>query len=169
MGSIVGVFDLRAESISNFYSGILRLRTGNGGRFIVDGNGTVIYHDDRGQVGADFGTRLPVTLVRLGEIGAIRNRNQNGTDQLTAFAPIPGTPWVLVTEESWSSLTSRSRNTQRDLLLLLGLGVAVPAVFVAIGLKRVMRPLEELKEAAKEVARGNFGQTISVHSGDEIE
>lgn len=169
LGSIVGVFDLRAESISNFYSGILRLRIGNGGSFIVDGNGTVIYHDDPEQVGADFGTQLPVNQVRLGEIGAIRNRNQNGTDQLSAFAPIPGTPWGLVTEESWSSLTSGSRNTQRFLLLLLGLGVAVPAVVVAIGLKRVMRPVEELKRAAKEVARGNFAQTISVHSGDEIE
>ena len=75
----------------------------------------------------------------------------------------------MVTEESWSSLTSGSRNTQRFLLLLLALGVAVPAIVVAIGLKRVMRPVEELKRAAKEVARGNFGQTIAVRSGDEIE
>ena len=169
LGSIVGVFDLRATSISNFYSGILRLRIGNGGSFIVDGNGKVIYHDDRDQVGADFGSQQPVTQVRLGEIGAFRNRSQNGTDQVSAYAPIPGTPWGLVTEESWSSLTSGSRNTQRFLLLLLGLGVIVPAIVVAIGVKRVMRPVEELKRAAKEVARGNFGQTISVHSGDEIE
>jgi len=169
LGSIVGVFDLRATSISTFYSGILRLRIGNGGSFIVDGNGKVIYHDDRDQLGADFGDQLPVAQVLEGEVGAFRNRNQHGTDQVSAFSPIRGTPWALVTEESWSSLTSGSRNTQRYLLLLLGLGVAVPAVFVAIGLKRVMRPLEELKRAATEVARGNFGQTISVNSGDEIE
>ena len=55
------------------------------------------------------------------------------------------------------------------LLLLLALGIAAPAVFVAIGLKRVMRPVEELKTAVQEVARGNFTQTISVTSGDEIE
>ena len=169
MGSMVGVFNLRATSISAFYSGILRLRIGNGGSFIVDGNGKVLYHDDRDQVGADYGTQLPVNQVRGGEIGAIRNRNQNGTDQVSAYAPIPGTPWGLVTEESWSSLTSGSRDTQRFLLLLLALGVAVPAIVVAIGLKRVMRPVEELKRAAKEVARGNFGQTIAVNSGDEIE
>ena len=169
LGSMVGVFHLRATSISAFYSGIVRLRIGNGGSYIVDGNGKVLYHDNREQVGADFGTYQPVTQVLLGEVGAIRNRDQQGTDQVSAFAPIPGTPWGLVTEESWSSLTSGSRNTQRFLLLLLGLGVAVPAVFVTIGLKRVMRPVEELKKAAKEVARGNFGQTIDVYSGDEIE
>ncbi|MCI0811754.1 MAG: PAS domain S-box protein, partial [Chloroflexi bacterium] len=169
LGSIVGVFDLRATSISAFYSGILRLRIGNGNSFIVDGNGTVIYHDDRGQVGADFAAQLPVMQVLTGEVGAIRNRDQHGTDQVSAFSPIPGTPWALVTEESWSSLTSGSRNTQRFLLLLLALGVAVPAIVVAFGVKQVMKPVEELKRAAKEVAQGNFGQTISIHSGDEIE
>ncbi len=169
LGSIVGVFNLRATSISAFYSGILRLRIGNGGSYIVDGNGKVLYHDDRDQVGADFAAQQPVAQVLLGDVGAFRNRNQQGTDQVSAFSPIPGTPWGLVTEESWSSLTSGSRNTQRFLLLLLALGVAVPAIVVAIGLKRVMRPVEELKRAAKEVARGNFGQTIAVRSGDEIE
>ena len=169
LGSMVGVFHLRASSISTFYSGIVRLRIGNGSSYIVDGNGKVLYHDDPDQVGADFGKQQPVTQVLTGEVGAIRNRDQQGTDQLSAFAPIPGTPWGLVTEESWSSLTIGSRNTQRFLLLLLALGVAVPAIVVAIGLKRVMRPVEALKRAAKEVARGNFGQTIDVHSGDEIE
>ena len=168
LGSMIGVFRLRATTISAFYGGIVRLRIGNGGSYIVDRDGKVLYHDDPDQVGADFGALQPVKQVLLGEAGAIRNRNQQGTDQLSAFAPIPGTPWGLVTEESWSSLTSGSRNTQRFLLLLLALGVVVPAIVVAIGLKRVMRPVEELKRAAKEVARGNFGQTIAVHSGDEI-
>ena len=169
LGSMVGVFHLRATIISAFYSGIVRLRIGNGGSYIVDGNGKVLFHDNRDLLGADFGTLQPVIQVLLGEVGAIRNRDQQGTDQVSAFAPIPGTPWGLVTEESWSSLTSGSRNTQRYLLLLLALGVIVPAIVVAIGLKRVMRPVEELKRAAKEVARGNFSQTIIVHSGDEIE
>ena len=169
LGSMIGMFRLRATSNSAFYGGILRLRIGNGGSYIVDGNGKVLYHDDRDQVGANFRTQQPVTRVRLGEVGAIRNRDQQGTDQVSAFAPIPGTPWGLVTEESWSSLTSGSRNTQRFLILLLALGVAVPAIVVAIGLKRVMRPIEELKRAVKQVARGNFGQTIAVRSGDEIE
>ena len=169
LGSIVGVFDLRATSISAFYSGILRLRIGNGNSFIVDGNGTVIYHDDRGQVGADFGAQQPVIQVLLGNVGAIRNRNQQDTDQVAAFAPIPGTPWGLVTEESWSSLTSGSRNTQRYLLLLLALGVIVPAIVVAIGLKRVMRPIKALTQGAQRIAAGDFDYSIGANSGDEIQ
>ena len=169
LGSMVGVFHLRATSISAFYSGIVRLRIGNGGSYIVDGNGKVLYHDDRDQVGADFGTQQPVTQVLLGQVGAIRNRDQQGTDQVSAFAPIPGTPWGLVTEESWSSLTSGSRNTQRYLLLLLALGVIVPAIVVAIGLKRVMRPIKALTQGAQRIAGGDFDYSIAANSGDEIQ
>ena len=169
LGSMVGVFHLSATSISTFYSGIVRLRIGNGGSYIVDGNGKVLYHDDRDQVGADFGTQQPVTQVLLGQVGAIRNRDQQGTDQVSAFAPIPGTPWGLVTEESWSSLTSGSRNTQRYLLLLLALGVIVPAIVVAIGLKRVMRPIKALTQGAQRIAGGDFDCSIVANSGDEIQ
>ena len=110
-----------------------------------------------------------MTQVLLGEVGAIRNRDQQGTDQLSAFAPIPGTPWGLVTEESWSSLTSGSRNTQRYLLLLLALGVIVPAIVVAIGLKRVMRPIKALTQDAQRIAGGDFDYSIAANSRDEIQ
>ena len=42
LGSMIGVFRLRATTISAFYSGIVRLRIGNGGSYIVDGNGKVL-------------------------------------------------------------------------------------------------------------------------------
>ena len=145
------------------------MRIGNGGSYIGDGNGKVLYHDNREQVGADFGTHKPVTQVLLGEVGAIRNRDQQGTDRVSAFAPIPGTPWGLVTEESWSSLISGSRNTQRYLLLLLALGVIVPAIVVTIGLKRVMRPIKSLTQGAQRIAGGDFDYSIAANSGDEIQ
>ncbi|PKB82462.1 MAG: hypothetical protein BZY88_04330 [SAR202 cluster bacterium Io17-Chloro-G9] len=169
LGSMVGVFHLGATSISAFYSGIVRLRIGNGSSYIVDGTGKVLYHDNQDQVGADFSMHQPVTQMLLGEAGAIRHRDQQGADQVSAFAPIPGTPWGLVTEESWSSLTSGSRNTQRYLLLLLALGVIVPAIVVAIGLKRVMRPIKALTQGAQRIAEGDFEHAITASSGDEIQ
>ena len=137
LGSMIGMFSLRVTSISAFYGGILRLRIGNGRSYIVDGNGKVLYHDEPDRVGTDLTGQQPVTQVLLGEVGAIRTQDLDGMDLVSAFAPVPGTSWGLVTEESWSALTSGSRGYQRFLLLLLALGVAVPAVFVTIGLKRV--------------------------------
>ena len=71
LGSMIGVFRLRATTISAFYGGIVRLRIGNGGSYIVDRDGKVLYHDDPDQVGADFGALQPVKQVLLGEAGAI--------------------------------------------------------------------------------------------------
>jgi HAMP domain-containing protein len=41
-------------------------------------------------------------------------------------------------------------------------------VFVVFGLRHMMRPLEELVAAAREVASGRFGRVIAVRSRDEI-
>jgi nitrate/nitrite-specific signal transduction histidine kinase len=93
----------------------------------------------------------------------------DGQDIVAGFATVPGTTWGLITEESWATLTSGSRGYQQFLLLLLVLGVVVPALVVAVGVRRIMHPIEALIGAAKEVARGNFGQTITAQTGDEIE
>ena len=132
LGSMIGMFHSKPNSTGVLYGEILRLGIGSGA-YIVDGSGKVIYHDDPERVGDDLGSQAPVTQVRRSEAGAIRPRTE-GTDVVSAFSPIPGTSWGLVTEESWSALTSGGRNFQRFLLLLLALGIAVPAVLVAVGL-----------------------------------
>ena len=169
LGAVLGRFFLNPTAASAFYGGIVRLRIGGtGSSYLVDGNGRAIYHSDTAHIGADFSDQPVVELLTRAQVGALRTRDVRGEDIVAGFAPVPGTPWGLVTEESWSALTSGSRDKQRFLLLLFGLGVALPALFVFIGLKRIMRPVEHLIAAAREVARGNFGQTISVRSGDEI-
>jgi nitrate/nitrite-specific signal transduction histidine kinase len=88
---------------------------------------------------------------------------------VAGYAPVPGTPWGLVTEESWATLIRQGRGYQWFLLLLLALGVVVPAVVVTMGVRRLIRPIEQLIDAAQEVAAGNFGHKISARTGDEIE
>ena len=164
-----GRFYLNPTAASAFYGGIVRLRIGGeGSSYLVDGNGRAIHHTDSDHIGADFSDQPVVELLSEGRVGAVRTRDVNGEDIVAGFAQVPGTPWGLVTEESWSSLISDSGDKQRFLLLLLALGVALPAIFVFIGLKRIMRPVEHLIAAAREVASGNFSQTIAVRSGDEI-
>ncbi len=45
----------------------------------------------------------------------------------------------------------------------------IPAIVVAFGVQRVMRPIQDLIGASKEVAEGRFGQNIEAQTGDEIE
>ena len=55
------------------------------------------------------------------------------------------------------------------LLVLLVLGLVVPAAVVALGVRRITRPISELIDAADRVAGGDLGYTIHVETGDEIE
>ena len=88
---------------------------------------------------------------------------------LTSFAPVPGTPWGLVQEEAWESLMGATRTYGQFLLVLLGLGVLVPAAVVTLGVGRVTRPVGQLLEGARRIANGQYGQTITLSTGDELE
>jgi nitrate/nitrite-specific signal transduction histidine kinase len=170
LGSIIDMFYVGEISASNFFSDIVTQRIGKGGNtYLLDGNGRVIYHSDTNRIGEDYSSHVVVHQIQNEQVGAIRTREVDGQDIVASFAPIPDTNWSLVVEESWVTLTSGSRGYQRSLLLLLVLGVALPAFVVIVGIGRVMRPINDLINAAQEVASGRFGQTIIAQTGDEIE
>ena len=109
-----------------------------------------------------------VKRVLKGEAGSLRTSSFSGEDIVTGFSPVPGTSWGLVTEESWAGLISQSQGARNYLLILLAVGIAIPIIFVIVGLRRIMRPVDNLIRAARQVAEGNFSSTIPVTSKDEI-
>jgi nitrate/nitrite-specific signal transduction histidine kinase len=170
LGILAGMFRMGARAVSSFYGGIVKQRIGESGTtYIVDGNGRVIYHQDAIHIGEDFSGNNVVQRVLAGESGAIRSRDVDGIDTVAGYASIPGTPWGLVTEERWATLTGSVQGYRGFLAVTLILGVFIPIVVVGVGIKRIMDPIEGLINAAKEVARGNFNQTITAKTGDEIE
>jgi len=52
---------------------------------------------------------------------------------------------------------------------LLVLGLALPTIVVFLGVRRITQPLASMREAAMEVAAGNFDRIIDVDTGDELE
>jgi GAF domain-containing protein/HAMP domain-containing protein len=164
------MFRVGATTVSAFYGKIVKLRIGeSGSAYLVDGNGRLIYHTDTDRLADDISAQQIVQQVLNGEVGVVRTHDFGGQDIVASFAPVPGTSWGLVTQESWAALTHSSRGYQQFLLLLLALGVVVPVLVVTVGVRRITRPIMELTSAAQEVARGNFGQTITARTGDEIE
>jgi len=169
-GTMAGMFRLGATSVSAFYGGIVKLRIAEGGNtYLVDTNGRVIYHTDPDMVGRDLSGEETVRRALAVKAGQPRTVPLASNDLVASFAPVPGTPWVLVTEESWASLMSSGQVYQRWLLVLLALGVVVPALVVTVGVRRITGPVSQLIQAAQEVAAGNFGRTIEVNTGDELE
>jgi nitrate/nitrite-specific signal transduction histidine kinase len=170
LGAVAGMFRLGATSISAFYGGIVKQRIGEGGiTYIVDHNGRVLYHVDMLRIGEDFRSQAAVQRVMGGASGALRAKDYRGLDIVAGYAPITGTPWGLVTEESWPGLLSKGQGYRQFLGLLLAIGVLVPIFVTLVGVRRITQPIQSLINAAQEIAKGNFDQRILAQTGDEIE
>lgn len=170
LGMLSGMFRLDASSVSSFYGGIVKLRIGeSSGAYLVDRNGRVIYHSDTDHIGDDFSAQPAVREVVSGQVGAIRTLDFASREIVASFAPVPGTPWGLVTQDNWATVIESSQGYGRLLLLLLALGVVVPALVVTFGVRLITKPIAELIGASQAVASGNFGQAIKVSTGDELE
>jgi nitrate/nitrite-specific signal transduction histidine kinase len=170
LGMMAGMFRLDSDASNMFFGDILELRIGEtASTYLIDGNGRVIYHSDPERTGDEPVDQSLVQRVLDGEEGASRTVDLYGKEIVASFAPVEATSWGLATEESWNALLGRSQAYRRFLLLLLVLGVVVPTLVVAVGVRRLTKPVTELIRAAQEVAGGNFGQTITADTGDEIE
>jgi nitrate/nitrite-specific signal transduction histidine kinase len=170
IGVLAGMFRMGAREVSAFYGGIVKQRIGeNGNTYIVDSQGRVIYHQDSTQIGEDISTSPVVQVAMTGETGAIRTEDSSGKQIVAGYAPVPGTPWLLINEENWISLSNAFQGYRQSLLILLILGVLIPIFLVNVGIRRIMQPITALIDAAQEVAKGNFDQTINANTGDEIE
>ena len=170
LGMMVGMFRLDAAGPGVVSNSMARFQVRETGKlYLVDGNGRVSYHSDPDCIGDDLGEQAVVQQVLNGEVDAIRTHDVEGRDIVASFAPVPGTAWGLVAEESWSALIAPSEGYRRFLLLLLALGVAVPALVVTVGVGRITKPIAALIRASQEVAEGKFGQTITARTGDEVE
>ena len=170
IGVLVGMFRMGAREVSAFYGGIVKQHVGeNGSTYIVDSQGRVIYHQNSTQIGEDISTSHIVQVAMAGGTGAFRTTDTGGKRIVAGYAAIPGTPWLLISEENWVSIANALQGYRQYLILLLILGVLIPIILVSIGTQRIMRPIFALIDAAKEVARGNFDQTITAQTGDEIE
>ena len=170
LGLLAGMFRLGETTANPFWTEITKLGGGkSGSAYWVDGTGRVIYHSNAERIGDDLSEQQVVQRVSRGEVGALRTRDVEGQDIVASYSPVPGTDWGFVTEESWAVLISPSQRYRHFLLLLLVLGILVPALVVAVGVRRITKPIAELIQVAQDVAGGNFGQTITARTGDEIE
>jgi signal transduction histidine kinase len=91
-----------------------------------------------------------------------------GGRQVTAEAPVAGTPWVMVLESPESWVVQRPRATLRQLALLSLLVTGVGAALAWLAGRRLARPLGTLTAAAEGVARGAYDTPVAGTGNDEI-
>jgi nitrate/nitrite-specific signal transduction histidine kinase len=168
-GILAGLIRMQPEPENAFYRMIAHNRLeARGTAYLLDGNGRVIYHSQPENIGVDYSSRDIVRQALAGKTGSLRTVDEDGEAVVASYAPVSNR-WGLVTQESWATLTSQSQKYRYFLLILLVLGVVTPAIVVTQGVRRMLKPITDLTQAAQEVAGGQFGRTIDAPTGDEIE
>ncbi len=173
LGAIYYCFTIHPASQNAFYQKMVALDLGSN-LYVVDRNQQVIYSPDPSEMGKDLSGEAYVQELSQGESNSGRFRI--GTeDMVVGYIPvfpdiqIDRANWFLVSEKSWTEIMQPTLPYQRLLSGLLALGVIVPALVTAFGVRHITGPIQKLIQATEQVSEGQFKQRIEVQTGDEIE
>jgi len=141
--------------------------------YILDGNQRIIFSPDVAQLGRDLSKEASIQQLLQSE--NFSTRFQNGMeDKVISYSLLvrnwdPNIYWILVSEQSWAEIMQPSLPYRQFLMVLLALGVIVPVLVSAYGVRHITNPIQKLIQAAGQVTAGQFKQRIEVKTGDEIE
>jgi signal transduction histidine kinase len=125
--------------------------------------------NDRGDFWTDLVrvTPPPPVEMRHGR-GVVEYARAEGGGVLAVLRPVPGTPWVVLTEFPRDVATAEARRFLRPL-------AAVALVLLVLGLasawwlgRRIVVPLRELTGAVTAVAAGDYSRPVTVNRSDEL-
>jgi signal transduction histidine kinase len=147
-----------------------------GDAYVVDGQGRLIAHPDISLVlrNTDMSQLAQVQAARRAAADAPPEQVQiaqdiQGRKVLTAYAPVTPLGWLVFVElpaaEAYAPLYA---SIERSAVLLLGaLGLAFLAGLLLA--RRMVGPIQALRIGASRIGSGDFGQRISIKTGDELE
>jgi signal transduction histidine kinase len=152
---------------------VSQIKVGEHGRaYVVGEQGRLIAHPDISLVlrNTDMSKLAQVQAARAGNADPTSEAmNIQGQQVLTASAPIAPLGWTmfveLPVEEAYASLYLA---LQRLAIVLAGASIfaVLAGMFLA---RRMVGPIQALREGAERIGAGDFSQRISIHTGDELE
>jgi signal transduction histidine kinase len=172
VGETVGVL-IAQVNLKYIWEVVSRIKVGNAGyAYVVSKNGELIAHPDISLVlqKRSLGQLEQVKAALGGAQGSFASLpNLAGQKVFPAYAPIPTLGWAVLVErpvsEAYAPLYASVLRT--SVLLLVGLGVAILASLMIR--RRVVRPVEEIREGAARIGAGALDHRIEVRTGDELE
>ena len=128
----------------------------DGVAYVVDHSGTIVASPDSARLGENLAQHEGIAQVLGGESGATFHQDANGNELVIGYAPITRTGWGLVIEEPWADVVDPM--FQYSILFpLVFLIVAIGALgAVYFGIRNVVRPLQDLVQAANRIAFGDY-------------
>jgi nitrate/nitrite-specific signal transduction histidine kinase len=155
-----------------FYKTLNDLNLGPG-LLLLDGNQRIIYSPNQSEIGMDLSNEAYIQELFTGKTTSGRFR-EGSTDMVVSYARSAllekdQVRWTMLKEQNWSEIMRPSLAYRQLLLVLLALGVVVPALVTAYGVRHITNPIQKLIHASEQVTAGKFKHRIEVKTGDEIE
>jgi signal transduction histidine kinase len=171
-GDVLGVL-IAEVNLKYIWEVVSRIKVGKAGYiYVVSAGGDLIAHPDISLVLQKRRVKdLPQVQAALaGGVGvSMAQPNLSGQKVFAASAPVPDLGWAVVVErpaaEAYAPLYASILRT--SILLMIGLGMAVLASLL-IG-RRVVRPVQILRQGAARIGAGDLEHRLEVKTGDELQ
>jgi PAS domain S-box-containing protein len=136
---------------------------------IIDARGIVRASSGQNDVSRPS-EHLPViaALARQGRAGIVFH-DLPGYPHYIAYAPLPGYPgWAVGVEQPRDLVLSLPYGLERRMALLGAVIVGGMSLLAFLDVRRVVRPLARLREAAEQIAGGDLDHPVQVDRRDEV-
>ncbi len=171
-GDVLGVL-IAEVNLKYIWGVVARITVGKAGyTYVVSGGGDLIAHPDISLVLQKRRVKdLPQVQAALagGSGPSMAQPNLSGQKVFSASAPISDLGWAVLVErpaaEAYSPLYASILRT--SILFLLGLGMAIVASLL-IG-RRVVHPVEMLRQGAARIGAGDLDHRLEIKTGDELQ
>lgn len=171
VGEVIGVL-IAEVNLTYIWEVIRGIRVGETGyAYVVSPEGDLIAHPDISLA------LQKQNLTHLRQVQAALSgmqsrdtaQNVQGEDVYTTYASIPELGWVVVVErftrEAYGPLYGSLQRL--GVVLLVGLGMAGLASWLIV--RRVIRPVEALRQGAERLGTGALDSRITIDTGDELQ
>jgi len=127
-----------------------------GAVIVVDGKGRALAHPDPRQIGVNLGADPGVVAALEQREGAIIATGQDDEPVLSTFAPVGGTDWVVLVQESVEGLIGPIlRLSSLAPIVAVGAGI-LSLLILTFGWRTIVRPLQGLARSAEQVSWGDY-------------
>jgi nitrate/nitrite-specific signal transduction histidine kinase len=171
VGAVYFCFTIYPATQNTYYQTLNNLNLGSN-VYILDGKQHIIYSPDPSEMGKDLSGEPYLQQLLQGQ--STSGRYRIGTEDMVAsYIRASSVPelmgWIVLKEQSWAEIMQPTLAYQQLLLILLALGVIVPVLVTAYGVRHITNPIQKLIHATEQVTAGQFKHRIEVKTGDEIE
>ncbi len=148
----------------------------SGYSFMVSRKGTVIAHPDTSLImkedinslarrldDCDYDTLASKMLA--GKKGAL-HCDLDGTDVLVCYAPLPHVGWMVASVCPYSTVKSEMGSVTFTVMAISIVGIILLLVCFSVLISHMVRPLQEMTDAAYRIAQGNFDVPLPKMSTD---